>query len=156
MKSYTRLTSIALILLLVCICMVACEKEKKQGKVEVSEQEFVLRADTDHSYVIDAKGKIKNTGEVDVRNVVVTSVCKSCTEIFAVGKWFITGSEGSEGSQKNPEQKDMINYLPAGKEAEFNFQEAAYMMVLPKGSPPTSSKPDQIEVKIVSFEVVEK
>ena len=155
MKSYTRLTPTALILLLVCVCLFACEK-KKEGKVEVSAQEFVLRPDTDHSYVLDAKGKIKNTGEVDVRNVVVTSVCKSCTEIFAVGKWFITGSEGSEGSQKNPEQKDMINYLPAGKEAEFNFQGAAYMMVLPPGSPPTSIKPDQVEVKIVSFEVVEK
>ena len=69
--------------------------------MEVTAQEFVLRADTDHSYVIDAKGKIKNTGEVDVKNIVVTSVCKSCSEIFAVGKWFITGSEGSEGSKKS-------------------------------------------------------
>ncbi|RJP89622.1 MAG: hypothetical protein C4518_10025 [Desulfobacteraceae bacterium] len=155
MKSYIRLTSPALILLFVCLAVVACEK-KKEGKVEVVAQEFVLRADSDHSYVIDAKGKIKNTGEVDVKNIVVTSVCKSCSEIFAVGIWFITGSEGSEGSQKNPEQKDTINYLPAGKEAEFNFQEAAYMMVLPKGSPPTSNKPDQIEVVVESFETVDK
>jgi len=155
MKSNIRLISITLLLSFVCVCLFACEK-KKEGKVEVTAQEFVLRADTDHSYVIDAKGKIKNTGEVDVKNIVVTSVCKSCDEIFSVGKWFITGSEGAEGSQNNPEQKDTIAYLPAGKEAEFNFQEAAYMMVLPKGSPPTSEKPEQIEVKIVSFDVVEK
>jgi hypothetical protein len=153
MKSYIRLASATLFLLLVCICVFACEKKKQEGKVEVSVQEFVLRPDTDHSYVLDAKGKIKNTGEVDVKNVVVTSACKSCSEIFSVGKWFITGAEGTE---KLPEQMDTINYLPAGKEAEFNFQGAAYMMVLPPGSPPTSSKPDQVEVKIVSFEVVEK
>jgi hypothetical protein len=151
MKSNIRLISITLLLSLVCVCLFACEK-KKEGKVEVTAQEFVLRPDTDHSYVIDAKGKIKNTGEVDVKNVIVTSVCRSCSEIFSVGIWFITGSEGS---QKNPEQKDTITYLPAGKEAEFNFQEAAYMMVLPAGSPPTSSMPDKIEVTIVSFETAE-
>lgn len=155
MRDRLRFTVFCVALCL-CVCFVACEKQKPEGKVEVTAQEFVLRADTDHSYVIDAKGKIKNTGAVDVKNVVVTSVCKSCDEVFSVGKWFLTGSEGSEGSQKNPEQQDAITYLPAGKEAEFNFQGAAYMMVLPKGSPPTSDKPEQIEVTIVSFEVVEK
>ena len=43
--------------------------------MEISEQEFVLRQDTENTFTIDAKGKIKNIGDVDVKRVLVTGNC---------------------------------------------------------------------------------
>jgi hypothetical protein len=63
---------IAFFLISICLVM-ACSKHK-EGKVVISEQEFSIRKDAENSWVIDAKGKVKNTGEVDVKNVTVTGL----------------------------------------------------------------------------------
>ncbi|MFZ2631917.1 MAG: hypothetical protein WA081_00250 [Desulfosalsimonadaceae bacterium] len=147
MRDCRRFTVFCVVLCL-SVCMVSCEKKKQEGKVVVSAQEFVLRQDKENSYIIDAKGKIKNVGEVDVKNVVVTGECRSCSEIWAIGIWTISGTE------KWPYQKDTISYLPAGKEAEFQFKSVADFASRPGEPPP--NKPDQLGVVVESFETVDK
>ncbi len=120
--------------------------QKKEGKVVVSEKEFVLRQDTDHSYVIDAKGKIKNVGNVDLKKIVVTGYCRSCGEILVNGKWFISDYE------KTPDQKDIISYLAVGGEEDFSFRGVAFLMDQSGNAP---ELPDNMEINIVSFEVAE-
>jgi len=67
---------IVIFLMLMCLIIFSCG-EKKEGKVIVTESKFVIRQDSEKAYVIDAIGKVKNVGEVDVKNVVVNGNCKS-------------------------------------------------------------------------------
>ena len=126
------------------LCLFSCEK-KKQGKLEVTGQEYVLRKDSETSFTIDARGKIKNVGEVDVKNVVVTGRCKPCSTIFMVGEWFV-----SPDVEKLPNQKDVISYIAAGDEESFQFEEITSMML--KAGQHTPKPPDGLEVVIDSFE----
>jgi len=148
MKSYIRLTAMLVIVLLVCICLFACEKEKKQGKVTVTEKEFLLDELGKVTLSLNVKGKIKNVGDVDVKNIVVTGRCNTCGEVMISGKWFVTQAE------KTPEQKDTINYLAAGAEEVFQFKGIAYYFTKAGEAPQTN--PEGLEVFIESFEVVEK
>jgi len=140
-----------MIVLVLCFILVMpllnCGKPK-EGKVAVSEQEFSMRQDGSHklNWVVDAKGKIKNIGEVDVKNVEVTGFCLSCQEAWINGQWLV-----SSGLEKMPNQKATIAYLPIGAEEEFSFTEVAFMMT---GEPP-KSLPDKLECKVVSFETVQ-
>ncbi len=146
MKFCQRLTSLFLIVLL-SLCLVSCEK-KKQGKVIVSEQEFVLRQDKENQFTIDASGKIRNVGEVDVKKVVVTGYCRSCSELWIVGQWVI-----SPDVEKMPNQKDIISYIAVGNEASFSFQEVADLLLRADQEPP--KLPEKLEIVIESFETVE-
>jgi hypothetical protein len=139
--------SVALVLLLVSISVsfCACEK-KKEGKVIITEKEFVIRQDKDHSFVIDAKGKVRNVGEVDVKKVVVTGDCTSCSEVFTVGIWFVSGTD------KTPEQKDIVSYISAGNEEEFSFKGIANIYNQP--GEPQPEMPDGLEIFVESFETV--
>ncbi|MDA3895472.1 MAG: hypothetical protein PF482_04920, partial [Desulfobacteraceae bacterium] len=109
MASRQRLVIIACFLLAVSFGLLSCS-EKKEGKVIVTESEFVVRQDNEKAFVIDAKGKVKNVGDVDVKQLVVTGYCRSCGELINPGNWFVSDVE------KNPEQKDIISYLAAGAE----------------------------------------
>jgi len=143
---YRKFLIVFFLFISTCLCFYSCEK-KKEGKVIISEQEFVLRQDKEHSFVVDAKGKLKNVGEVDVKNVVVTGDCKACSEVFNVGMWFVSGTD------KMPEQKDTVSYISAGNEEEFNFKGVANIYNQPGQSTPEI--PDSLEIIIESFEAVE-
>ncbi len=138
----------------VCVCMtlIACFfnscGKPKEGRVVVSEQEFSIRQDTKISWVVDARGKVENVGEADVKNVVVTGYCKSCGEVLVSGAWFISDIE------KTAEEKDIIGYLPAGADEEFSFKGVAYLMDQ-SGKAPVKM-PDQLECAVISFEIAEK
>ncbi len=147
MKSYYRYIALALSVALSC-CLIACEK-KKQGEVVVTEQEFVLRQDKESSYTIDARGKIKNIGEVDVKNVVVTGYCRSCDDLMIPGRWFV-----SRDVEKMPHQKDIISYITAGNEESFSFKEIAFYPLTADREAP--ELPEELEAVIESFETVEK
>jgi NMD protein affecting ribosome stability and mRNA decay len=134
--------------------LVSCEKAKKEGKVVVTDQEFVLREDKTSAFTdktnpvtIDAQGKIRNMGDVAVKNVVVTGYCRSCGEEWIPGKWFVSDVE------KLPEQKDVINYLAVGEEAKFKFIRVADMLLTAGQEAPLL--PEGLEIVIESFEVVE-
>jgi len=146
MRTFARLTIIGFSLLMASLMIVSCG-EKKQGKVVVTEENFVIRQDTDHSWVIDAKGKVENVGDVDVKQVVVTGFCKSCGEVLVNGKWFVSDYE------KTPDQKDTISYLAVGDEEEFSFRGVAFLMDQSGKEP--QDPPEGLEVEVLSFESVE-
>ena len=147
MKSCARLTGLLLLVCIMVLILSACGREQ-QGRVVISEEEFVVRQDTDHSWVIDARGKVKNVGEVDVKNVVVTGYCNSCGEIVKNGAWFVSDYE------KMAHQKDTISYLVPGAEEEFSFEEVAFLQDQAGAEP--QPKPEDMEVEIVSFETVQE
>ncbi len=134
-------------LLAACLCFTACA-EKKEGKVIVSEQEFSIRQDAEYNWVIDARGKIRNVGEVDVKKVVVTGYCRSCGEVLTAGVWYINNVP------KTTEQKDVISYLPAGDEEAFSFREVAFYFTQSGQGP--QDLPEKLEVVIESFETVDE
>jgi hypothetical protein len=139
---------ILLLIALMAFCLTSCA-EKKEGKVIVTEQEFSIRQDAEYNWVIDAKGKIRNVGDVDVKKVVVTGYCRSCSEIWSAGMWL-----KSDSIEKSPEQQDIISYLTAGDEEAFSFKEVAFFF-RPGGPGPEGVMPDNLEIVIESFETVE-
>jgi len=146
MASRQRFVIIACFFLVVCICLLSCS-EKKEGKVIVTESEFVVRQDSEKAYVIDAKGKVKNVGDIDVKQLIITGYCRSCGELINPGNWFVSEYE------KTPEQKDTISYLATGAEEEFSFRGVAFIYNMVPEMPETI--PDNMEIVIESFVVVE-
>jgi len=144
---FKRYVLISLFCFMLTVLLFACGKPK-EGKVIISQQEFSVRQDSDHSWVIDAKGKVKNVGDADVKNVVVTGYCISCGEVLVMGAWFISNVP------KTADEKDTIAYLPAGAEADFSFKGVAFMMDTSGKSP--EKMPDKMQCKILSFETVQK
>lgn len=112
----------------------------------VIESKFEIRQDSGKAYVIDAKGKVKNVGGIDVKNIAVTGYCRSCIEMIKPGYWFVSGVK------KTPEQKDTIGYLPVGAEESFSFKEVAFMYNMVEKKP--ESMPEQMEAVVESFETV--
>jgi hypothetical protein len=147
MISFGRQMIILFFCCLLAVLLFDCGKPK-EGKVIISKQEFSIRQDSEYNWVIDAKGKVKNIGDVDVKNVVVTGYCESCGEAIISGQWFVSNID------KMPNQKDTIAYLPVGAEAEFSFKEVALMMEHSGKAP--DRMPDKMECKILSFETVQK
>jgi len=147
MRTIARLSILGLTLLMTALLLVSCG-EKKQGEVLVTEEKFALRQDSHHSWVMDAEGKVKNVGPVDVKNVVVTGDCKSCDEIMKSDEWFITEYE------KTKEQKDSINYLASGQEASFSFRDVAFLVNKSGTLGRPNNFPSEMEVEVVSFETI--
>lgn len=147
MISRNRLIAIFAVVLIAGIGFVSCGEKKKEGKVIVTDQSFSIRKDGKIDWVVDARGKIKNAGETDLKNVTVTAYCRSCGEVVKSGTWFISDLE------KMPDQKDVINYLAVGQEAEFGFKEVAFFFNNSQHAP--EAVPETIEVVIESFEVAE-
>lgn len=147
MKRFSRLILLIGGILLAAGILAACSKPP-EGKVIVTESEFFIRQDTPHSWNIDARGKVRNVGEVDVRRIVVTGHCRSCGEILVSGAWFISDVE------KTSDQKAVINYLAVGAEEAFSFRDVAYLMDQTGKAP--AEMPENLEIEIISFETVKK
>lgn len=129
------------------VLLVGCSGPK-EGRVLITDQEFSIRQDSDNSWVVDAKGKVKNVGGADVKNVVVTGYCKSCSKVFSGGQWFVSKYE------KMPDQKDTIDYLTVGVEKKFSFKGIAFIME--KSGIAPAKMPVGLECEVVSFETVRK
>jgi len=143
-----RLRILAIALLVLGMGFTGCKKEVKQGKVIVKDYKFTIRQDSPKAYVIDAQGTVKNVGDVDVKNIVVTGYCNSCGKQLVNGKWFVSDVP------KTADQKAVISYLKPGQEASFRFKDVASMMVSAGEKP--EKMPDDMVVKVVSFETVQK
>jgi hypothetical protein len=143
MKKFVRWTGPVLCALVVGFLFLACEK-KPEGKVQVIEADYYMVMDGSYSLSLNAKGKIRNIGEVDVRNVVVTGDCISCGEVIMSGQWFVSRLE-----EKRDDQKYVIPYLAVGGTADFDFQGIAYYYLKDGQKPDTI--PGQIDVYIESL-----
>jgi len=149
--------------------MTSCEK-KKEGKLEVTEQSFQLRQFSENGWAIDATGKIKNVGEVDVKKVAVTGKCRTCVEVWVPQKWFVaTESEDISISDKKEvietigagdeeydfDQIDVISYVSAGNEEVFQIKDIAYFYTQSVDQKP-DPMPSELDIIIKSFEVADK
>lgn len=140
-----RTLTICFLLLAASVCLFSCEKPK-QGKVVVSEHHFYVERVTKTGFELCAKGKVKNVGEVDVKNVAVTGNCLSCTQVYTYdGSWVYTPD-----TVKSAEQQPVINYIPIGEEKEFIIRNIAYAPTKLNQSP--KPIPEKLEVVVVSFE----
>ena len=146
MKCKRNLTAVLLCLLVTSLFSFACA-EKKEGKVIVTEKAFEIEKDGKYTLSLNVKGKIKNVGPVDVKNIVVTGRCNTCDEVMISGQWFVTQTV------KTPDQKDTVNYLAAGAVAEFQFKDIAFYYT--KSGEPPQGYPEGLEAYIESFETVE-
>ncbi len=146
MRINVRLTLCVFVMML-GLCLCACEKKKEEGKAVVTETEYSLDHDGKYTYSLNAKGKIKNIGNVDLKKVVVTGYCKSCDEIMISGKWFVTQEV------KTAAQKDTISYIAAGVEEPFSFKDIAYYYTKTGEAP--KEFPPGLEIVIESFETVQ-
>lgn len=146
MKRNIRWFSVMIGILLI-FSAIGCNKEKKTANLKVTEQELVLRQDSPNSFVLDARGRVKNMGETDVKRLVITGYCRSCQEIFVNGQWFVSEVEKTE------DQKDVISYLTPGNEEEFKFTGVAFYFTQ-RGEKP-EVLPEDVEIVIDSYEVVE-
>lgn len=132
-------------LMLLVVAFLSCSKPK-EAKVIISSHEFSLRKLSKNAYTIDAKGKAKNVGEADVKKVVVTGYCRSCTTGLAPGRWSVSERE------RAPEEKCVINFIPAGGEADFTFTDVAVIYTIDGIEP--KEMPEKLEAVIESFEKV--
>ena len=146
MLCYTRHSILVILIILSLLCFLGCEK-KEVGKIIITEKNFSLRQDGKNSCSLDVKGKIKNVGEPDLKQRVVTGYCRSCGEIVHQGNWFVNDLE------KTPIQKDTIAYLAEGSEEDFSFKEVAYYWA--KAGEEPENVPEEIEIVIESFKTVD-
>jgi hypothetical protein len=146
MWHFIRLTLCLCLSLVLGSVLVSCEKPK-EAKLVVSESKFMIDQVSKFSYSINAKGKIKNIGKSDVKNVLVTGYCKSCFNGLKPGLWTIAERERTQ------EEVAVINYIPSGGEAEFSFIDVAVMYNTVPEKP--KEMPKNLEVGIVSFEIVD-
>lgn len=140
-----RKIAISCLLMVFSACLFSCEKPK-QGKVVISEHDFYIERVTKTGFELCAKGKVKNVGEVDVKNVAVTGNCLACTDIYRYdGSWVNPPDTG-----KSAEQQPVINDIPVGGEKEFIIRNIAYAPTKQGQSP--QPIPEKLEVIVVSFE----
>ena len=151
MNFYSRMVLWLSCVLIAGFCLSSCSKEPVKAdpkSLVISNAEYNIReTHKKNSYVVDVKGKIKNTGKLAVKNVVVTGYCKSCVLEFTSHKWFTSDCAKTEN------QKDTINYLAAGAETEFGFEEVAFYFSSEKMPP--EKLPEKIEIKVESFDTVQ-
>ena len=150
MTGYKRMVTCIFCVLITGICLCSCSKppvKADPASLVVSNVEYSIRQTHKSSFVVDAKGKIKNTGKLAVKNVVVTGYCRSCGLQMLSNKWFTSDVEKTET------QKDTINYLAPGAETEFSFVEVACYMT--QENMPPKNLPEKIEIKIESFDTVQ-
>lgn len=141
-------------IVIVGVFLVSCGKKESEQfdpkSLVISKVQYSIRqthSNYGNSYVLDAKGKIKNTGKLDVKNVTVTGICKSCVLEFTSQKWFTSDCEKTEN------QKDIISYLAAGAETDFAFEEVGFYFTHSKTPP--ENQPESIEIVVTSVEPVE-
>ena len=63
LKFFTHFIVFICCLLMASSFLTSCEKKKQEAKLIIAEQEFSLNKDTDRTFIIDCKGKIKNVGD---------------------------------------------------------------------------------------------
>lgn len=136
-------TAIYGLLVILCVWASSCQKPK-EAKVVVTEQEFSINRVSEWGFEITAKGKVKNIGEIDVKNVVVTGKCPFCQESIIFDTWYVSNIE------KTADEQTVIHYLPVNEEADFSFVGIA--MYMSKTKEPPNVMPENLEIKIMSFE----
>jgi hypothetical protein len=149
MNMRTRRVRLVFFTVLLCCCVFSCgKKEEKTASFDFLESEFTIKQTHEQSYVLDARGKIRNSSPYDVRNVVVTGYCQSCVLEFTARAWFVSDTE------KMPNQVARIGYLAAGATQDFRFDDVAFYFTHDKQPP--DHIPERIQMAVESYEILER
>lgn len=117
----TYISIIACLLLgSVVLSFSGCGGEPEEAELRVSDLEYAIVQEGRHLHSVKVTGTIRNVGNVDVSDVVLTGDCPSCVGSVRAGSWFLTDH------QKADAQSDVIRFLGQGERRNFEFQGLAY------------------------------
>ena len=97
-----------------------CGGEPQEAELEVSNLEYTIVQEGRHLHSVKVTGSLRNVGNVDVSDVLLTGDCPSCVGSVRAGNWFLTDH------QKADAQSDVIRFLGRGERSNFEFQGLAY------------------------------
>jgi len=137
--------------LIVCLLLVGaltvfpgCGGEPEEPEFVISDENFEIFQDGRHVYGVKVTGTIRNVGNVDVSDVVLTGECPSCSTSIRDGQWFLM-------EFKRDEQKDFIRFLGRGERQDFSFEGLAYYRT--GGGDPPDEMPGDVRVVVESYEI---
>lgn len=122
-----------------------CPGKTPEPELEIVNEAFAIEWFSRERYTVTAAGSVRNVGEVDVENLVISGGCPSCGSSFRQGYWY------EPVRDKIDEEKAVIHRLPAGAQADFAFSGLSYFPTGGGDSP--DEMPGDLEVYIMSYEV---
>lgn len=125
--------------------LTGCGGDPPEPELLITNESFSIAMATDRQYAVKATGTVRNVGDVDVRNLVITGGCPSCSTTYRHGQWYLSERE------KADEETAVIRYLGAGEQADFEIIGVAYYPTGGDESP--DEMPDEMEVYVMSYEV---
>lgn len=121
-----------------------CGGEPEEPELVISDQEFEIFQEGRYIYGVKVTGTIRNAGNVDVSDVVLTGECPSCSTSIRDQQWFLM-------ELKRDAQKDFIRFLGQGEREDFEFEGLAYFRT--GGGDPPEEMPDDVSAYVESYEV---
>ncbi len=142
----TKYVSIIVCLLLVGAVwsLPGCGGEPEEAALDVSNLEYTIVQEGRHLHSVKVTGTLRNVGNVDVSDVVLTGDCPSCVGSVRAGSWFLTDH------QKADAQSDVIRFLGRGERSNFEFQGLAYYST-GGGAEPPDELPAELNVYVDTY-----
>jgi|GEM_PF-2368593 len=125
--------------------LTGCGGDPPEPELLITNESFSIDMATERQYAVKATGTVRNVGDVDVRDLVITGGCPSCSPTYRHGQWYLSERE------KADEEMAVIRYLGAGEQADFEVMGVAYFPT--GGGEGPDEMPDEMEVYIMSYEV---
>jgi len=145
----TRFVSIAaaafMLMAVGMFSLTGCGGDPPEPQLLIANESFSIAMATERQYSVKATGTVRNVGDVDVRDLVVTGGCPSCSPTYRPGQWYLSERE------KTDEEKAVIRYLGAGEQVDFEILGVAYFPT--GGGEGPDELPDEMEIYVMSYEV---
>ena len=145
----TRIISIAaavyMVMAIGILSLTSCGGDPPEPELLITNESFSIAMATERQYAVKATGTVRNVGEVDVRDLVITGGCPSCSPTYRHGQWYLSERE------KADEETAVIRFLGAGEQADFEIIGVAYYPT--GGGEGPKEMPDEMEVYIMSYNV---
>ena len=122
-----------------------CPGKTPEPELEIVNETFAIEWFSRGRYTVTAAGSVRNVGEVDVENLVISGGCPSCDSAFRQGHWY------EPPRDKIDEENAVIHRLPAGAQADFAFSGLSYFPT--GGGDAPDEIPEGLEIYIMSYEV---
>ena len=129
----------------VVLLFAGCPGKTPEPELEIVNESFEIEWFSRERYTVTAAGSVRNVGDVDVENLVISGGCPSCGSSFRQGYWYEPARE------KINEEKALIHRLPAGSQADFAFSGLSYYPTGGGDSP--DEMPEELEIYIKSYEL---
>ena len=123
-----------------------CAEESQEAELLISDEKFTIVQEGKHLHSVKVTGTIRNTGNVDVSDLIVTGECPSCYGSLRAGDWFLTDH------QKADAQSDVIRFLGKAERHSFEFQGLAYYST-GGGYEPPAELPEELHVRVDDYKI---